>query len=678
MNSRGCHWCIVIGALLFGELTTGNNTTRSTPTHDDPPLVDLSNYACVQKRGGGQDPNLSVVVAISGGGYRSANVALGALLALERIQWGDSSDVLNEVDYYSTVSGGGIATAAVMMSRVTYPTATSPLSNWMKQERFLKIMRTNHTVRLILSTLRPDNIFTGRTRGDDLQMRLDQDLLSTVDMHTLGDIFKAKDSDVPHPYWFMNSTDMSTGKIIPFTPANLKQEAIREYWHGRWRSIDPDPLSVSYFDIPIAVGLRSSMNYPVAIPSTTLERSSRFAPKNGRFLHLSDGGLADNIGVIVGVTALNEEVALDCEREGHTEDHKRLLIVIDAFRGAGKKISERRRRPGTFRSIARGLNLPLEAHRYRIRQDYSDENAHRLSVLDVMGDSDVLGVVYIHMESEKDVEKTRTNLYVDAERQHKLICAGLRQTFHAFGVNPQREQGIYSEAHPPCDLSSDSSGSETGVLIFGKREKYDLMATIGRKLIEASTDTVREARGLILSVNGQVDLSVEEYRKAEMDRGILWERDVVLPEVRFLDDDDRQKIRLGHEYENFHMYLDSLESLIGPLKSGIDIEERDGLVEEREGLIGRFVTFVLELVGFGVQTPDAEEPPEEISDGRRKRWRSVLSTLEDLLLLAKEVECQVEKRVTGEHDCVTLDDGRGALVTPVGLERAIGPGRNGS
>ena len=83
--------------------------------------VDLSFYKPVQERPG-QDANIVFAVAASGGGYRAANFATGALLGLEELKNSNSPsrNALSEVDYFSSVSGGGFAVSAYISTLRDY------------------------------------------------------------------------------------------------------------------------------------------------------------------------------------------------------------------------------------------------------------------------------------------------------------------------------------------------------------------------------------------------------------------------------------------------------------------------------------------------------------------------------------------------------------------------------
>ncbi len=214
-------------------------------------LVDVMRYEDVQTRVG-QDPELTLVVAISGGGYRAANFALGALLGMEQLEYvqmgedgggrENESNLLNEVDYFSTVSGGGLAVGLAIMSRLQAKRTPGfggakecsgegqrLLEEWVNEPGVAESLRDNHTFRLVASKFALDVAFTRKTSGDALQMRLDESILlrersggecgpkEAGKPYVLGDILPPWNggSIVPTtPYWFMNATDLATGSVV--------------------------------------------------------------------------------------------------------------------------------------------------------------------------------------------------------------------------------------------------------------------------------------------------------------------------------------------------------------------------------------------------------------------------------------------------------------------------------
>lgn len=119
---------ISISALVL--LFAGCTVTRYEPSDIHPYCgtpyvecsVDLTGYKSPQQRIGPQDANLALTIAISGGGFRASNFSAGVLAGLEQINPPDgrSGNCLCQVDYFSTVSGGGFTAAAYFSSLYDY------------------------------------------------------------------------------------------------------------------------------------------------------------------------------------------------------------------------------------------------------------------------------------------------------------------------------------------------------------------------------------------------------------------------------------------------------------------------------------------------------------------------------------------------------------------------------
>ena len=91
------------------------------------PPFDISRYKSPEQRGKTQRENVSVAVCISGGGHRAANFGIGAMMGLENVQIENNSyNSLQEIDYFSTVSGGGFAAAVYISSLDRHQKAAVP------------------------------------------------------------------------------------------------------------------------------------------------------------------------------------------------------------------------------------------------------------------------------------------------------------------------------------------------------------------------------------------------------------------------------------------------------------------------------------------------------------------------------------------------------------------------
>jgi hypothetical protein len=271
---------------LVGCATRATTKAEEFAKHGQAPIVNLENYAPAQRRAGPQDAHLAVAVAISGGGHRAANFGAGVLAGLERIKLGDSNALL-EVDYLSTVSGGGFAAGSYVttlhdhlggettneayarFSYEQYLLANSPetsaatvdirkaycksdKSHEKQEEAFCRKCDTSHNrpvcVRrniergyhypVISSLTSPRVWLTDLDRGDYLEEKIDSKLLAScwrTDHRslTLGDVFKQGETETPSlPYWVSNSTVYENGAIFPFTPDILKRYRVTGYTHG--------------------------------------------------------------------------------------------------------------------------------------------------------------------------------------------------------------------------------------------------------------------------------------------------------------------------------------------------------------------------------------------------------------------------------------------------------------
>jgi predicted acylesterase/phospholipase RssA len=330
------------------------------------PFVKLDGYESVQQRPG-QRSDIALAVAISGGGMRAGNFAAGVLQALESIQvpgpGGIRSNLLREVDYFSTVSGGGMAAGSYMTHLLEYrrqhpEDASAAGFSFSKREKpssneggrsWREALAQNYQSSIVGSFFNP-LMMTNLDRGDILEDRLDENVLGLHNGKslTLRDVFVPKGGGRPQvPYWIANGTVYENGAIFPFTPDILTTYGINGYKHRmRNRTLD-DP-----YDLPLAVGLKTSASFPVAIPSTTLK--SHRDPKNPR-LYLMDGGVADNLGIATAMRLLKQEKAA-----------RKILIIIDAYNGHIEPFSKAGALTGMVHTALRATSISLDSAHQRL------------------------------------------------------------------------------------------------------------------------------------------------------------------------------------------------------------------------------------------------------------------------------------------------------------------------
>lgn len=279
--------------------------------------------------------DLFVVVTFSGGGTRAAALAYGVLEELRRTTVtirGERRNLLKEVDIISSVSGGSF-TAAYYGLR----------GDEIFQEggRFQKnFLYHNVQADLISAVANPYNWFRlawpefGRI---ELATELYQELL-------FGDAtFRELERARGKPYLMINATDMTKGAPFTFVQSQF------------------DPLCADLGSVSIARAVAASSNFPIAFTPLTLNSYpgtcqyrdpdwvtgalhsldvnprryyrarllERYQEKDRQYVHLLDGGVADNIGLRGPLAALESgDVMPSIINKINLEEIKTLVVII--------------------------------------------------------------------------------------------------------------------------------------------------------------------------------------------------------------------------------------------------------------------------------------------------------------------------------------------------------------
>lgn len=320
---------LLLGASLLSSCskTLYPDRTQFIKDGELAPTVDLNTYKSVQLRPG-QDADLAVAVAISGGGSRAANLGVGIMLGLEDFKGEQYQNLLKEVDYLSTVSGGGFAGGAYLAALYDHirlrPDEPFNFEYYVEQ-RVQKALAYSYAGTLVRAKFSPRLWFTHVDDGDALERAIDDQVLgykvrrktlgAEAPSIQLGDMFVPKNSDLPVrlPMHITNSSTVNTMQIFPFTPSILERHGIIGYTHRMQKEVEAFPAS---YTVPLAVGIKSSGSFPVLISNTTLISNHN---EERPFLHLFDGAMTDNTGYYTALQVLKQEKA-----------PRKLLIIIDA------------------------------------------------------------------------------------------------------------------------------------------------------------------------------------------------------------------------------------------------------------------------------------------------------------------------------------------------------------
>jgi predicted acylesterase/phospholipase RssA len=328
----------VVGLVVAAFLVTGctlnayTNTKLAKPDEPPDPRKPPAPQASfeIQKRPTKQQPEVLVLLALSGGGSRAAYFSARTMQALERVvgpAGGAPVNVLNEVDLISSVSGGSLASAYYASSydpgpevprgrRVwDEPTVTDLMSrdyikrwvgNWFWPANAARYWFTAFDRTDIMAQTFADNFFDSTRTGTDLRMR---DLNPARPNLILNATIGSRSYDLQDPVRAKNF-----GTIFTFT---------REDFAAK--------LNSEIADYELARAVMSSATFPAAFNYMTLgdlhEPAGCGEPGKPCYVHVFDGGNSDNLGLVSLKRALlaNDAAAI--------RKHRRIVVIfVDSFR----------------------------------------------------------------------------------------------------------------------------------------------------------------------------------------------------------------------------------------------------------------------------------------------------------------------------------------------------------
>lgn len=371
-----------------------------------PPTVDLSQYQSVHTRPH-QNPDIAIAIAASGGGYRAANLTAGVLMGLEQINDPHlQGNLLQEVDYFSTVSGGGFGVGYYLASLKDFLQTHHDSGPFSPQFSFTNTMNQSADDNP-LDTDYTDKLFFDPDRNQQIERAFAASILKTKSgTLTLGDMFIAKsapNTTVELPYWVTNSTIYQNAQIFPFTPAVLAKYSVNSYPYNNQNNSVTD-----YYKIPAAVGMTASASFPFALSPTTLG-SNACTDKKNCYLQLIDGGLADNLGIYTALDLLKQDSA-----------KTKVLIVIDAYAGQEEPFSKSLTPPSGATLLWGVLGMGTNASRQIIKRHI---NSMARSQLCVNHTKNIL-VIYLDLENYALARSVRTSLFIPRNQQKLLLNIG--------------------------------------------------------------------------------------------------------------------------------------------------------------------------------------------------------------------------------------------------------------
>jgi NTE family protein len=262
---------------------------------------------------------LTLVLAFSGGGTRAAAFAHGVALELAatRVHWqGRDGSLLDELDLVSGVSGGSVTAAHLAL----YGQAGL--------DRFAEdFLYRDNEGELLRRSLHPTVAWRQSSPWLGFTALLQERLDGLFAGQRYGDLMRRPGA----PLLLIGATELASGEEFVFTQDRF------------------DALCSDLAEVPLSFAVASSSAVPLVLTPTLLRDHGGACLQSQRpsapFLHLVDGGLADNLG-------LRHLLSLaDAPEASPSGVQELVLITVDAAADPTHGIGASDRVPGLFQVI---------------------------------------------------------------------------------------------------------------------------------------------------------------------------------------------------------------------------------------------------------------------------------------------------------------------------------------
>jgi NTE family protein len=314
--------------------------------------------------------SLFVVLAFSGGGIRAAALSYGVLeeLAKAQIVWeGKRRRLLDEVDLISSVSAGSFTAAYyVLYGERIFDDFDSRFLKRNIQGRLMGIYSSPLTwFRLASPTF---------SRIDIAAEYYDRRLFGR---HTFGDLLVQG----RRPFLMINATDMSRGSRFEFTQDqfDLLCSDLSSFPLGRAVAASSafpvllSPVTLRNYsgrcDSPGPVWVQSALADAAASArrrNQALEARAYLDSTNRPFIHLLDGGLADNLGLRGPLEAIgaHDDAGRAMQLFRMDQIRKFVLIVVNASLAPDDSADRRENSPGVMDVAQAAGRVPISRYSF--------------------------------------------------------------------------------------------------------------------------------------------------------------------------------------------------------------------------------------------------------------------------------------------------------------------------
>ena len=360
-------------ALLAGLLLLASCASF---TPHNPPLARYSpesGYRFERLERGDNSDQLFVIVTFSGGGTRAAALAYGVLEALRdtSIEWqGKRISLLDEVDVISSISGGSFPAAY-------YALRGKQIFDEFPQKFLYRQVQTD-LIKLAVSPASWPKLAAASYGRSDLAAEFyHREVFAGA---TYADIIARN----RRPFVILNATDMTTGAQFAFLQDQF------------------DLLCSDLAGVPVARAAAASSAFPGGLTALTVQtyagtcgyrqpawvqlavedHASRVNPRRTAraenrlslaaegparpYIHLTDGGVADNIGLrgpLEAIASLNHPWSV-LQRMNRQQVSKLVVIVVNAATNPATERDRSASVPGLIDTLTTAATVPLDNYSF--------------------------------------------------------------------------------------------------------------------------------------------------------------------------------------------------------------------------------------------------------------------------------------------------------------------------
>jgi len=359
---------LLAAVVVLAGCATATRPINARLDHADP----RTGYRYETRPDSGNDPATMIVLAFSGGGTRAAAFSYGVLEELRRTDVtidGRKTRLLDEVDGITGVSGGSFTALA-------YGLYGERLFGEYEQ-RFLKRDIQGELLARALSPRNWNALWSEGFGRSEMAAQLYDEVL--FDGATFADLEKS-----PGPMIMATATDISTGSRLGFTQGEF------DLICSDLSSVPLSRAAAASSAVPLVLSPVTINNYggtcgyrepgwarAVADPNNRARPAGRamqrlremrsFQDSEHRpYLHLVDGGLADNLGMRVILETMETiEANRAYGRTSRSDQIKRIVVVVVNSLSIPKTDwDERARPPSDFVILLKATGVPIDRYSY--------------------------------------------------------------------------------------------------------------------------------------------------------------------------------------------------------------------------------------------------------------------------------------------------------------------------